>query len=193
MSFADLRRADAGAQFTVDGGKSFPYRGKGHAIPRFEEVVEAFPSTPLLIEIKAPIAATLVKKIIESHHAQSRVLIDSFHGEALRIFRNSGIPTGASRDGTARLMWEVLAGRRITPIEYRALCIPLSYRGLPLPVKRFARVAPKYDCRVHVWTINSPEVAKDLWAAGVNGMITDDPALLLKTRAAFPSATLIAG
>jgi glycerophosphoryl diester phosphodiesterase len=193
MTFAELRRVDAGAQFTNDGGKTFPYRGKGHTIPRFEEVVEAFPNTPLLIEIKAPIAATLVKQIIQSHKSEHRVLIDSFHSEALKLFRGTEIAAGASRDGTARLMWEVVSGKKVTPFDFQALCIPLTYRGLPLPVKRFAKVAPRFNCRVHVWTINSPEVAKDLWASGVNGIISDDPALMLKARASFPSATLLSG
>jgi glycerophosphoryl diester phosphodiesterase len=37
-----------------------------------------------------------------------------------------------------------------------------------------------------VWTINSPAVAKDLWTAGVNGIISDDPAVMLKLRATLP-------
>jgi len=186
MSFADLRRADAGARFTTDRGKTFPYRDKGHRIPSFEEVVEAFPAIPLLIEIKAPLASTGVRRIIEQRGAVERVVIDSFHGDALRVFEGSEIPVGASRAGTARLMWEIVSGNPITPIRYKALSVPLSYRGLPLPVRRFAQIAPKYDCRVHVWTINDPRVATDLWLAGVNGIITDDPALMLEARSRVP-------
>lgn len=182
LTFEELRRLDAGAKFTKDSGKTFPYRGKGHRIPSLDEVIEAFPSTPILIEIKTPLASTEVKAALESHHAESRALVDSSHGEALRIFQGSSIPFGAGSGGVGRLMWEVMTGAAITPIQYKALCIPLSYKGLPLPVKRFARVAPRYDCRVHVWTINDPRVATDLWKAGVNGIITDDPGLMLRTR-----------
>ena len=182
LTFSQLRQFDAGANFSSDGGKTFPYKGKGHRIPSFEEVVEAFPSMPLLIEIKTPLASTAVKDVIERHKAESRCLVDSTHTDALKIFRGSNIPAGATSADVARLMREVLTGSRITPINYRALCIPLNYYALPLPVKRFAQIAPKYDCRVHVWTINSVSKARELWNAGVNGIITDDPAMMLKER-----------
>lgn len=182
MTFAELRRADAGAQFSSDGGRTFPYRGAGHRIPSLEEVVEAFPSTPLLIEIKAPLAATGVRKIIESRKADDRTLVDSYHYDALRVFEGSAIATGASRRGISRLTWEVLSGRVISPMRYAALCVPLSQYGIPLPVKRFAKAASALGRCVHVWTINDPKVASDLWAAGVNGIITDDPATMLRER-----------
>ena len=183
MTFEQLRELDAGANFTQDKGKSFPYRGKGHRIPSLDEVIEAFPSTPLLIEIKAPLAATPVRAAIEKHKAAERCVVDSFEQDALKIFYDSSIPYGAASGEVARLMREVVTGAKVTPIKYKALCVPLSYNGLPLPVKRFAEVAPKFDCRVHVWTINSRRVARDLWTAGINGIITDDPAKMLKERA----------
>lgn len=186
MTFADLRRADAGARFTKDGGKTFPYRGMGHRIPSFEEVVEAFPTMPLLIEIKAPLAATEVRRTLEQRRAGHRSLVDAYDGEALKIFAGSDIAVGASRAGASRLMWEILTGRPITPLEYKALCVPRSYYGLPLPIRRFAQIARKYDCRVHVWTINDPRIAKDLWSAGVNGIISDDPAVMLELRESLP-------
>ena len=182
MTFAQLKELDAGANFTSDAGKTFPYRGKGHRIPSLDEVIEAFPSTPLMIEIKTPLAAVEVRAALERHKAEDRCLVDSLHGEALRVFAGSRIPHGASRGGAARLMKQILLGQRIASMPYRALCVPLSFRGLPVPVRRFAQVAPKFDCRVHVWTINSPAVATDLWKSGVNGIITDDPALMIKVR-----------
>lgn len=186
LTFAQLREFDAGANFSTDGGKTHPYRGKGHRIPSFDEVLEAFPSTPLLIEIKTPLASVAVRQAIEKHKAEERCLVDSLSRDALKIFADSKIAFGAASGDVARLMQEVLLGRPITPLAYKALCVPLQYYGLPLPVRRFARVAPKYDCRVHVWTINSPVVAKDLWINGVNGIITDDPAMMLKLRESVP-------
>jgi glycerophosphoryl diester phosphodiesterase len=185
-TFAELRELDAGARFTQDGGKTFPYRGKGHRIPRFDEVLDAFPSTPLLIEIKTPLAATGVRQLIEKHKAESRCLVDAMDDRAVRVFADSTIATGAARNDVARLMREVLLNRPITPFGYRALCVPLSYHGLPLPVRRFAKVAPAQNCRVHVWTINDPSVAKSLWLAGVNGIISDDPGVMLSARNSLP-------
>ena len=65
LKLSELRNLDAGAKFTRDGGKTFPYRNAGHRIPTFEEVVDAFPSTPLIIEIKDTLAAGAVREILE--------------------------------------------------------------------------------------------------------------------------------
>ena len=186
MTFAELRVLDAGARFTKDGGKTFPYRGKGHRIPRLDEVLEAFPVTPVLIELKTALAATGTKRSVESHKAEERTLVDAMDILAVRVFARSAIPTGAARNDVARLMSEVLLRRAITPFDYRALCIPLSYRGLPLPVGAFAKVAPTQNCRVHVWTIDDPNVAKRLWGLGVNGIISNDPQVMLSTRGTLP-------
>lgn len=186
MTFAELRRLDAGARFSNDGGKTFSYADKGHRIPSFDEVVEAFPSTPLLIEIKDPLAATGVRKSLEEHKATERTLVDSVSIQAMRVFDGSGIARGAARPDVARLMSEVLLDKPITPFTFRALCVPLNYYGLPLPVRSFARLAPMHDCRVHVWTINDTATAKALWDAGVNGVVTDDPAVMLRLRESLP-------
>ncbi|HEX2722066.1 MAG TPA: glycerophosphodiester phosphodiesterase [Gemmatimonadaceae bacterium] len=186
MTFAQLREFDAGARFTSDAGKTYPYRGKGHRIPTFDEVVEAFPSTPLLIEIKAPLAATGVRASLEAHRAESRALVDAMDGRAVKVFADSGIPVGAARNDVARLMREVLLDRPITPFDFRALCVPLAYYGLPLPVRRFAKIAKSRNCRVHIWTVNDPAVAKKLWSWGIDGIISDDPALMLEARAGLP-------
>jgi len=189
MTFAELRELDAGARFTLDGGKTFPCKGMGHRIPSLDEVLEAFPSTPLLIEIKDPLASVGALEALWSHNAGARCLLDSVQSGSLKLFARAGIAVGASRRGVARLMAEVLTGRPASSINYQALCVPTSYYGLPLPVRAFARVAPPHDCRVHVWPINDPAVAADLWRAGVNGIVTNEPALMLKTRKAnFPAA-----
>jgi len=194
MSYVELKDLDAGASFTRDSGKTYPYRGAGHHIPKFEDVVEAFPSTPFLIEIKDPLAATGIREIIERQKAEWRCLIDSMNDIAVRHFEGSAIAVGATRGDVAALMKQVLLHRRVPPMKYKALCVPLSYNGLPLPVRRFAKVARQHDCRVHVWTINDPPVAESLWKDGINGIISDDPGLMLKVRSSlYPSASLLRG
>jgi len=182
MTFSELRELDAGARFTADEGKTFPYRGKGHRIPTFDEVLEAFPSTPTLIEIKTRAASVAVRRSIEAHRAEARVVVDSLDGLALSVFTDTNIPVGASRADVIRLMSEVLLRLPLTPFSYRALCVPMSYIGLKVPIRRFAKVAPSQNCVIHVWTINDPAVATKLWLDGVHGIVTDDPAIMLRAR-----------
>jgi glycerophosphoryl diester phosphodiesterase len=186
LTFDELRRLDAGARFTSDNGATFPYRGLGHRIPSLEEVLEAFPATPILIEIKTANAAKETRRVIENLHAEQRVLVDSMDAAALSPFTDSAIPVGASRSDVTRLMAEILLRRALTPFAYKALCVPLHYNGIPLPVRRFARVAPEQDCVVHVWTVNDTRVATDLWLAGITGIISDNPAAMVRARALLP-------
>ena len=186
MRFDELRRFDAGARFSPDRGKTFPYRGLGHRIPSLEEVLEAFPAIPTLIEIKMARAAQATRQVIEGRNAEHRVLVDSMDPAALTPFADSSIPVGASRADVMRLMTELLLHRSITPFGYKALCVPLNYNGIPIPVRGFARVAPEQDCVVHVWTINDTNVATDLWLSGISGIISDDPAAMLRARALLP-------
>lgn len=186
MTYSELRGLDAGANFTRDGGKTYPYRGAGHRIPTFEEVVETFPTTPIIIEIKDPLVATGIRRILETRKAEWRALVDAYSEVAVRRFEGSAIAYGAAKSDVARLMTQIVLGLPVTAMEYRALCVPLSYYGLPLPVRRFAKVGRQHDCRVHVWTVNDPAVARGLWESGVNGIISDDPAVMLKARAKLP-------
>lgn len=190
-TFVKLKDLDAGANFTRDSGKTYPFRGAGHRIPTFEEVVEAFPSTPFLIEIKDPIAAPLVREIIEKHKAEWRCLIDSMNDLVVRRFEGSSIAWGAAQSDVASLMKQVLLRQRVTRMPYSALCVPLSYKGLPIPVRRFAKAAREQGRQIHIWTVNDPTVALSLWKDGINGIISDDPALMLKTRASLPSIGLL--
>jgi len=189
--FVKLKDLDAGANFTRDGGKTYPYRGAGLHIPTFEEVVEAFPTTPFIIEIKDPLVAPAVREIIEKHKAESRCLVDAYSELAVRYFEGSSIAHGPSRDGIARLMKQVLLGRQVDRMPYSALNVPLSYKGLPLPVRRFAKAAHAHGRPVHIWTVNDPAVALELWRDGINGIISDDPGLMLKIRATLPSTELL--
>ena len=181
MTLAELRELDAGARFTVDG-KAFPHRGQGISILTFEELLERYPSTPLLIEVKVATAAPGALRLIERHGAQERVLMDSTAFDAVAPFRGTRLLTGASLRDVVRLLPRAMLGRPPAKLPYAALCIPPWYRGIRVPILRLARVARAVGTATHVWTINDPEVAAALWRGGVNGIITDDPGVMLTLR-----------
>jgi glycerophosphoryl diester phosphodiesterase len=53
-AMAELKRLDIGYGYTSDGGKSFPFRGKGTGLmPTLAEVLAAFPDKRLLINVKS--------------------------------------------------------------------------------------------------------------------------------------------
>lgn len=53
-SMGDLKKLDIGHGYTADGGKTFPFRGKGIGLmPSLDEVLAAFPGRSLLINVKS--------------------------------------------------------------------------------------------------------------------------------------------
>jgi glycerophosphoryl diester phosphodiesterase len=179
---ADLATLDAGATFTTDGGRTFPFRGQGIGVPTLEQVLAAHPTLPMIVEIKAPEASPVVLEILERSGARERVLIGSFHDVALRPFAAAGIPVSASPSALARLYLPALLGSRPDSLPFQAMCIPRSHNGLPLPIRAFAEVMSRLGRPTHVWTVNDARVARRLWDRGVVGIISDDPATILEER-----------
>ncbi|MFP5356247.1 MAG: glycerophosphodiester phosphodiesterase family protein, partial [Gemmatimonadota bacterium] len=182
LTLAQLRTLDAGATFSSDGGRTHPYRARSVGVPTLAEVLEELPGTPVLIEIKVVDAAPGTRSIIERMGAESRCIVASFDAEALSPFAGSHIPIGAAPGMVAPLLVPALLGRRFTTLPFQAMSLPRFYRGFPVPLGALARAAAPAGVPVHAWTINSPSTAQALWRRGVRGIISDDPARILKVR-----------
>lgn len=180
---AELGSLDAGARFTRDGGRTFPWRGRGATVSTFDEVIESLPrDLPCIIELKTPTATALVKDAIRRHDIAHRVIVAAFDPHATRPLCGAGFALGASTPDVARLLLPALVRRRIGPQRFQALCIPPRWHGVPVPIAALARALRGSGTVTHVWTINDPEYALGLWGAGVQGIISDDPGLILAAR-----------
>lgn len=188
LSLAEILAADAGARFTADGGRTFPYRGRGITVPTLEEALAATAPLPVIIEMKTVEVSAPALAVLQRTGSAPRALIGSFLDDALAPFQAAGIPVAAATHALARLYLPALLGARPRSLPYQAMCIPRSHHGLPLPVRGYARVMRALGRTVHVWTVNTAADARRLWAAGVNGIISDDPAAILAARAALGSA-----
>ena len=177
----ELRALDAGARFVSRDG-SHPYRGRAFVVPTLEEMVARYPRIPFLIEVKIPEAVAATRRVLEQAGAIARCLVDSTVHAAVAPFRGGELATGASVDDVLRLLVASFTGRSPRTLPYEALCIPRWYNGIPVPVPLLARAARRAETVTHVWTINSPRVARSLWQAGVQGIITDDPGPMLQLR-----------
>src|SRR5687768_6511151 len=83
LTLAQLQSLDAGYRFTPDGGVTYPFRGKGARVPLFEEVLTAFPTMRLTVELKAAAAQKPLFEIIERENAAHRIIMAGEH-RALR-------------------------------------------------------------------------------------------------------------
>lgn len=181
-TFAELERVDAGARFTRNG-RDFPWRGRGAGVPRFDDVIEALPrDLPLIVELKTADATPALVRAIARHNLTGRVIVAGFEPASTMPMRHGAIALGASTPDVARLLVPALLRRRVPRPWYRALCIPPMYHGIPVPIGSIVRTTREHGVVTHVWTVNEPARAQRLWRKGVQGIISDDPALMLAAR-----------
>lgn len=182
QTLTQLREADAGARFSPDGGRSFPFRGTGVVIPTLAEVLETFPAMAVLVDIKESRAQAAVRQLILEKDAVDRCVLASDNTTPLTVFGTTRFCRAASPQEISQLYWGSLLRRAsvVDPVRaitspYRVLSVPVRYRGLTVPTARFVSAARGRGCPVHVWTVNDPSLAQRLWKSGVAGIITNFP------------------
>lgn len=174
----DVRRLPLAALQDLDAGVRFEGHFPGERIPTLEQVFEAI-GTRLHTNIELTNYATpgddLVAKVVEivrRHKMQSRVLFSSFFSGNLRKARRllPEIPRG-------QLAWRGWMGWPARTFGWRGDMYALH--------PHLSDVAPALVSRLHsarkrlfVWTVNSEADMNHLIRLGVDGIFTDDPALL---------------
>ena len=184
LTLTELKKFDAGYHWTADGGRTFPFRGKGITVPTLEEVFTALPNTRINIDLKqiSPPLASKLCGLLHSFDRVEKVMVASFGTKALRNFRQvcSGVATSASQREVTLffLMNLIFLGAAYGP-PCHALQIPEYSSGMHVLTKRFLRTAHSHNLKVHVWTVNEVEDMKRLLNLGVDGIITDYPDRLI--------------
>ncbi len=185
LSLAEVKALDAGYAWTADDGQTFPYRGQGITIPTLKEVFVAFPEMLMNIEIKpdeAALGAPLCR-LIRDHGMADRVLIASFHADAIQAFRQAcpEVATTASESEVIPLFaLSKLCLEGVYSPRAQAVQVPEYQSGLHVLTPRFVDAAHGRNLVVHAWTINDAEDMRRLLDLGVDGIITDYPDRLMQ-------------
>ena len=187
MTLEDLRQLDAAYKWSNDDGKTFPYRGQGIQVPTLEELFQKFPDMRYVIEIKLtqnPIDKPLCD-LIRKYNMQDKVVIASFHDEAMRRFRETcpEVATSASRGEVTKfvLLGKILLSGLIMP-QYESIQPPYDPQesmNIPIMTKLFIREAHAKNIAVEPWTVDDPELMKQYIEWGVDGIMTDRPDLMI--------------
>lgn len=175
LRWSELRRLDAGYRFRDPDGR-FSFRGRGVRIPRFEEVLQAFPEIRLNVDSKTPDAAGGLVDLVRRHGAEHRVLIaasEESHRAAARGYEG---PWGASRN-QVRWFWVMhrVGLPRFCRIRADALQVPVEWQGRTIVTPSFLNAAHRANVPVHAWTIDRVEEMRRLLDWGVDGIQTDRP------------------
>jgi len=184
FTLAELKRLDAGYRWSPDGGRSFPFRGRGLTVPTLAEVFSSFPHLWLNIDIKQknPPMVHAFARMIRDFHLADHVCVGSFDTPTIRAFRRAcpEAATAASvREVIRLLVLQKLFLARLYRGKGQVLQIPEYYRGRRILERRFVRDAHRKGLAVHVWTVNEREHMERLLEMGVDGLITDYPDRLI--------------
>jgi glycerophosphoryl diester phosphodiesterase len=194
LTFAELKRLDAGSYFSADGGRTFPFCCRGVTIPTLAELFEAFPEAFFNIEIKQsdpPIEERTVD-LIRRAEKEAQVLLAAEQDAIMPRLRQvcGEIPTSLSYGETAAF-FDWLKGGCDGPYHPpgRALQIPEAYEGQRLVFPQMLEAAHAVGLEVHVWTVNEPADMARLLAMAVDGLMSDYPERLVAERDVFLGRT----
>ena len=181
----ELKQYDAGYTFTADGGRSYPFRGKGVRLATLSEALEECPDERFNIDLKSqePDIVERFLSVIRAHKAEKRICVASFHYENLKRLRATA-PDILTSITTKEVVPLVLKGKLgLLPRAFDRKIIfqiPTDQHGITIVNERFVREMHKRDAVVMVWTINEEEEMKRLYSMGVDTIMTDNPRLLIK-------------
>lgn len=172
MSFAEIKALDAGSWFNP--------LFAGERIPSLEEVLLLNrKSSGLMIEIKegkhSPFTTafavfSLLSKIPPSQH--SPIIIGSFSPEIL-----SAIQQESKSFPLIGILEHI---RMVSPF----LEMGIKHLALCSKVVNSALIRDLHQLKIKTWiyTVNNPDEAKELIKMGVDGIISDDPAKMMKLK-----------
>lgn len=183
----ELKSYDAGYTFTLDGGKTFPFRGKGVQLCTLKEALQCCPDQCFNIDLKTKSEA-LVRafiKIILDRNDQNRIVAASFHLSNLKLLRKLE-PSIQTSITTAEVL-PLLALQKLHLLPKKTnnrhliiFQVPVRQWGIEVVTESFVKTMHNRKAIIQVWTINDEEEMKRLFRMGVDSVMTDKPALAIK-------------
>jgi glycerophosphoryl diester phosphodiesterase len=190
LGIVEVEAADAGYTFSLDGGRSFPFRGRGIRVPRLEEILVRWPAARINVDPKSDACVGPLAALLERLGAWERVCVGSFSDRRLRLIRARGRGPACTSMGPRAVALTRLAATSGLMPRLGADCVQVPIRRGPVRIvtKRFIEAAHRAGLPVHVWTINDEATINELLDLGVDGVMSDRIRLLrdVFTRRGIP-------
>jgi glycerophosphoryl diester phosphodiesterase len=157
--------------------------GGREPVLQLEDLLGAWPDVRFNLDIKAAGVLAPLVRTVRRLKVADRVCLGSFSdariAAARRIF-GPMVCTSLGPRGVAALRLSSYSPRAAGLVRIQAGCaqVPLQLGGRALVDERFLAAAHARDLQVHVWTVDSAEEAVDMLDLGVDGIMTDRPAML---------------
>lgn len=150
-----------------------------HHIPTMAELFERFPDARFNIDAKDWPVVEPLGRLINQTRTHERVCIGAFSDKRIKAVLGmvGNVCHSVGPRGAARFM---LGMKFRLPLRFRARCLqfPVREYGVPMVTPASVAYAHKRGLQVHVWTVNDESTMHELLDMGVDGLMTDDCALL---------------
>jgi len=155
--------------------------GGKEPIPLLEDVLGQLSDARFNLEPKTAQAVAPFIDMIRKTTSLDRICVGSFRDSRLRQMRDALGPALCSSMGPIETTRWVTAswlpgglGMPKVPVAQ----VPVKEYGLPVVTARTVEAAHRHDIKVHVWTINEEAEMERLLDLGVDGIMTDETAML---------------
>ena len=153
------------------------FKEKNCKLLSLEDALKSFPDTKFNIDLKDNKVTKDSIDIVSKLNAFHRVCFASFNSgrtqEVLNFNQNASVSMGLK--DVAKFKFFKMHNKNI-----KFLQIPLVWNGIKVVTKNLIKKAHEKGLLVHVWTINDKKVMNDLINIGVNGIVTDEPNILME-------------
>ena len=153
------------------------FREKNCSLLTLEDALKKFPEIHFNIDLKVKEVIQDSIKVISKLNAFDRVCFASFHSSRTRkvLRRNQNAIVSMGMKDVALFKFFKFHNKKIKIIQ-----IPLKWKGIKVLTRNLIQKADKNNLLVHAWTINNRKTINNLIDLGVNGIVTDEPELLME-------------
>ena len=154
-------------------------------IPRLTDLLEEFPDLCFNVDAKVADVVVPLVQLIQAGgpSVADRICLASFSDARLRKMRtltHGKVATSMGQAEVTRLRAASFMRTSLKALRFPgdAAQVPMSVRGRRVVDRRFVESAHQIGKKVHVWTVDDPDDMRALLDLGVDGIITDEPAVL---------------
>lgn len=175
----EIKDLDAGYRFTQDGGKTFPYRGKGVKLETLDTFLKTLGKSKLMIEVKPDSreAADALLEAIDKYDLHNQVVVGSFHQNVKDYLREQNPRLAFFASKSEVIKWVILYKLGLSHLYLppsESMALPPDMGIVSLTEDMIFKIHNQ-GIQVHVWTINDREEMKKWKDLGVDGIMSDNP------------------
>lgn len=154
--------------------------GGSGRVPLLEDILGAFPDVRVNIDPKAERAVEPLAEVILRTGSVDRVCVGAFSDKRLARLRElvgDRLCSSLGPRGTAAL---IAASKGLPTGQLHAACaqVPVAAKGVTITTPELVAAAHDRGMQVHVWTVDDPTEMHRLLDMGIDGIMTDRPAVL---------------